>query len=411
VKGSGPVEWGPYLVYERLGAGGMATVHRAEMRGMAGFTRTVALKRLLPQVSEDPEMVQSFVHEARLASHLHHTNVAQTYDLGKVEDTYFIAMEYVAGPTLGQLMKQCAAASGSMPIPIVLAILLQVCDALDHAHNLCDELGTPLGIIHRDVSPSNIIVSNTGIVKLIDFGIAKAANSGAKTQAGFIKGKFAYIAPEYTHGHLDLRADLFGVGVIAHELLTTRPLFLAANDFDTIMRLREMPIQPPSRWNPQVSRVIDDIVITALQRDPSLRWQSAGAMRTALVNAARSTDDVVNNQQIVEWTEWAFTKKPRQDEGVLRVLDMLGEPSSVTHEISIEQFDELERHTPQPTVAAATPAHTPAPDTEESGLLIIPPKARRRRAWPVLLALLVLVLVAGGAGYYLYLTDQLPFEL
>jgi len=405
-------------VYERIGAGGMATVHRAETRGVEGFSRVVALKRLLPQVSEDPAMVQSFVHEARLASQLHHANVAQTYDLGKVEDTYFIAMEYVPGPTLGQLVKQCAAASGSMPIPIALAILVQICDALDHAHNLCDDQGTPLGIIHRDVSPSNIIVSNTGIVKLIDFGIAKAANSGTKTQAGFIKGKFAYIAPEYTHGHLDLRADLFGVGVIAHELLTTRPLFHSDNDFDTIMKLREMPIQPPSRWNPQVSRVIDDIVITALQRDPSLRWQSADAMRTALVNAARSTDEVVNNQQIVEWTEWAFTKKPRQDEGVLRVLDMLSEPSSVTHEISIEQLDELERHTPPPTVAKAQPVITAAgpavtagkvPDTEESGLLIVPPRARRRRAWPVLLVLLGLL--AGGAGYYLYLTDQLPFEI
>jgi len=132
-------------VYERIGAGGMATVHRAETRGVEGFSRVVALKRLLPQVSEDPAMVQSFVHEARLASQLHHANVAQTYDLGKVEDTYFIAMEYVPGPTLGQLVKQCAAASGSMPIPIALAILVQICDALDHAHNLCDDQGTPLG--------------------------------------------------------------------------------------------------------------------------------------------------------------------------------------------------------------------------------------------------------------------------
>src|SRR5689334_18580933 len=165
---------GPYTLYERLGRGGMATVNRAEMRGLAGFRKAVALKRLHPHIAADPAMVQSFVHEARLASHLHHPNIAQTYDLGKTGDSYLIAIDYVPGPTLAQLLRQSSAAA--IPIPVALAILSQICDALDYAHNFCDASGKPLGIIHRDVSPSNIIISSTGVVKLIDFGIARVAD-------------------------------------------------------------------------------------------------------------------------------------------------------------------------------------------------------------------------------------------
>ena len=323
---------GRYTIYELLGQGGMATVNRAEMRGVAGFRKQVALKRLHPHVADDPTMVQSFVHEARLASQLRHPNVAETYDLGKVDDTYFIAMEYIAGPTLTQVLRQSAQAAGPVPIPIVLSILGQVCDALDHAHNLCDYSGKPLGIIHRDVSPANIIVSTSGTVKLIDFGIAKAADSD-KTKTGLIKGKFAYMAPEYLEGQLDLRADLFGLGVIAHEMLTGRRLFYTRNGFDTIMRLREMPIQPPSRWNPDIPRDLDDIVITALQRVPDLRWQSAAAMGTAITNVIRSLGAPVTNQQMVEWIEWAFRQEPLQeDSGLVRVIDSLGEPTKVAIE-------------------------------------------------------------------------------
>jgi eukaryotic-like serine/threonine-protein kinase len=329
VAASSPEVLGQYTIHELLGRGGMASVNRAEMHGAAGFRKPVALKRLHPHIAEDPSMVQAFVHEARLASHLHHPNVAQTYELGKVDDTYFIAMEYIVGPTLTQLLKQSAEAAGPVPIPIALSILGQICDALDYAHNLCDDDGKPLGIIHRDVSPSNIIISNTGVVKLIDFGIAKAAGSD-KTKTGLIKGKFAYMAPEYIDGQLDLRADLFGLGVIAHELLTGRRLFAVKNDFDTIMRLREMPIQPASRWNPDVPRDLDDIVQTALQRNPDRRWQSAAAMRTAITNVMGAFGPPVTNQQVIEWVEWAFAQQPLPEDSVLgRVIDALGEPTRV----------------------------------------------------------------------------------
>ncbi|HWU90617.1 MAG TPA: protein kinase, partial [Kofleriaceae bacterium] len=302
-----PVEaFGPYLVYEKLGTGGMARVDRAELAGIEGFHRQIALKRMLPHCATNDDMVKAFVREARLASHLRHANVAQTYELGKVDDTYFIAMELVTGRTLRAVLKHCAQTTGPMPVPISLNILNQICDALDYAHNLCDETGQPLGIIHRDVSPSNIIVDEAGVVKLIDFGIAKASAAGMQTMSGTIKGKFGYMAPEYIGGRIDARVDLFALGVIAHELLTNRPLFSVADDMATLRRVRSMPLSPPSRRNRNVPAEIDDIVMTALARDPDRRWQHATALRTALTTVTGRLGMVCTNANVVEWIEWAF---------------------------------------------------------------------------------------------------------
>jgi serine/threonine protein kinase len=313
-------EFGPYLVYERLGQGGMATVHRAEKRGV-GFRRLIALKRLLPHIAADPALVKLFVDEARLASQLHHANVAQTYELGKVGDTFFIAMEYASGPTLAQIVRQCQMAAGEIPLAITVNILSQVCEALDYAHNLCDESGQSLRIIHRDVSPANIIVANTGIVKLIDFGIAKATISSVKTQTGFIKGKFGYIAPEYLTGRIDARVDLFAIGVVAHELMSGRRLFEGEDDFETLQNIRAMNLLPPSRWNARVPPDLDDIVMTALQRDPADRWQSAAAMQVALSRVARELGAVVGSRQLTEWVNWAFSQVPTDPEPIASADD------------------------------------------------------------------------------------------
>ncbi|MGN6111323.1 MAG: protein kinase domain-containing protein [Kofleriaceae bacterium] len=312
--------FGPYLVYERLGVGGMAQVHRAELKTIEGFRRSVALKRMLPHVAANRELVQAFVREARLASHLRHANVAQTYELGKVDDIYFIAMELITGHTLREVLRRCAATTGPMPVPIALNLLSQICDALDYAHNLCDETGQPLGIIHRDVSPSNIIVSEGGVLKLIDFGIAKASAAGMQTMSGTIKGKFAYMAPEYLAGRIDARADLFAVGVIAHELLTNRPLFAGEDDMETVNRVRSMPIAPPSHRNPRVPPEIDDIVMTALARDPDARWQHATALRNAVTTLTRRLELDVHNQQVVAWLDRLFGEPSR-------TIDLGDEPS------------------------------------------------------------------------------------
>ncbi|HET7500640.1 MAG TPA: protein kinase [Kofleriaceae bacterium] len=327
-------EFGPYLVYERLGQGGMATVHRAEKQGV-GIRRPIALKRLLPHIAAEPDLVKLFVDEARLASHLHHANVAQTYELGRVGDVFFIAMEYAPGPTLTQIMRQSQRAAGEIPLTVTVNILIQICEALDYAHNLCDETGRPLRIIHRDVSPANIVVTSGGVVKLIDFGIAKTALSSVKTQTGFIKGKFGYIAPEYITGKIDARVDLFAVGVIAHELLAGRRLFEGRDDFETLGNIREMTLAPPSHWNPHVTEDLDDIVMTALERDPDHRWQSAAAMHVALANVARDFGLMVGNPQLAEWVDWAFRQPPRDGR-----LDTDRDPaSSLSIEVGLGRGD------------------------------------------------------------------------
>ncbi len=321
-------EFGSYTVYEQLGVGGMAKVHIAESRSAGGFRKRLALKRLLPHAAAQPELVESFTNEARLARYLHHANIAQTFDFGQIDDTYFIAMELVAGPTLGQLIRQCKSTIGVIPFPITLNILCQVCDALEYAHNCVDESGSPLGIIHRDVSPPNVVISNSGVVKLIDFGLAKAKTAHAQTQVGTVKGKFRYLAPEYLSGKLDRRVDLWAMGVVAHELLTTKQLFDADNDLALLEKVRSMAIEPPSRKNPDVPPELDEVVMKALDRNPDRRWQSAAEMKAALEEVAAAQQTQVTNQQLVQWVEWAFTQEPPGERGDLSELIKLLEAPS-----------------------------------------------------------------------------------
>jgi serine/threonine-protein kinase len=311
----------------------MAYVHRAELVSNTGLRKQVALKRLLTETSEDPNLVSSFVHEAQLAAKLQHPNIAQAYELGRIDNTYYIAMEFVPGPTLGQVIAQARNGAGAVPLAIALEILIQIADALDHVHDLRDESGKRLDLIHRDISPGNIIISRTGAAKLIDFGIAKVRSGRAQTEAGFIKGKQGYIAPEYTYGQLDHRADLFGLGIVAHELLTARRLFQGNTELETLANVRHMQVPPPSRYAPGISPELDAIVLKALDRDPEQRWQSAGEMRVALVEEARRQGLAISGPQIRDWVEWAFQQVPRRLS--TRVLNGL-EPS-LSIEISVER--------------------------------------------------------------------------
>src|SRR5688572_5331770 len=229
----------------------MATVHRAVERGIQGFERVVALKRLLPHLAEDEAFVRAFVREAKLASLLQHGNIVQLYELGRVGASYFISMEYIPGRDLRVILRQARRVCGPPPVEIALAIMTELLDALDYAHSQCGSDGKPLGLVHRDISPSNLIVSHTGHLKVIDFGIAKATLGHLMTHTGRIKGKLSYMAPEALAGRtLDGRSDLFSASVIAHELLTATPLFAAKDDFQTIDRLQNMQPPPPSARNP-----------------------------------------------------------------------------------------------------------------------------------------------------------------
>jgi eukaryotic-like serine/threonine-protein kinase len=302
--------YGPFEVLERLGVGVMGTVDRGMERGTNGFERVVALKRLLPHLAEDVEFVRAFVREAKLASQLHHGNIAQLYELGRVGTSYFISMEYVRGRDLRAILRQARRVAGPPPVEVTIAVLTQLLDALDYAHGQCDADGKPLGLIHRDISPSNLIISQTGHLKVVDFGIGKATVGHLMANSGRIKGKLAYMAPEALAGRpLDGRSDLFSASIIAYELLTAAPLFAAKDDFQIIDRLQNMQPPPPSTRNPSCPGELDRIVLRGLAKDPDKRWRSAADMRAAIAQFAVNQRLLATNREVSSWVEDAFQRK------------------------------------------------------------------------------------------------------
>jgi eukaryotic-like serine/threonine-protein kinase len=319
--------FGPYLVFDRLGVGGMATVHRAREHGIEGFERIVALKRLLPHLAEDASFVRSFVREAKLASLLRHANIVQLYELGRVNTTYFISMEYIDGRDIRRILRQGRKVTGPPTVNVTVALLIQLSDALDYAHTRCDDdSGEPLHIVHRDVSPSNLLVTKSGHLKVIDFGIAKAQSSQLRTATGRVKGKLAYMAPEAIAGkELDARSDVFSAGVIAHELLTARPLFASKNEYQTLLKVQKGDILPPSTFNQACPPELDAIVLKALARDPERRWASAAQMRDALHEVRIRYHLSATNREVASWCEWAFSMEaPGNNFSGPMVTDSLG---------------------------------------------------------------------------------------
>ncbi|HEY4059179.1 MAG TPA: serine/threonine-protein kinase, partial [Kofleriaceae bacterium] len=295
-------QFGPYELFERLGMGGMATVHRAKKRGPEGFERAVALKRMLAHLAEDPTFVESFVREAKVASLLQHPNIAQIYDFGRINGIYYIAMELVQGYDLRKLLRFANRSNQPIPLPIVLTILSEMCEALEYAHDFVDETGTPLRIVHRDISPSNLIVASTGHLKVIDFGIAKAHSRSLHTESGSVKGKLGYMSPEAAIGMpVASVSDIFSMGVVAWELIAASPLFSARSDFETIRRVREAHILPPSTRNSGCPPELDEVVLSALSREPETRMPSATAFREAIEHIAQRNRIQISARHVGEW--------------------------------------------------------------------------------------------------------------
>lgn len=281
-----PQRFGKYQIIERIAAGGMAEVFKARLEGIGGFHRTYAIKRILPHLTSNPEFVDLLVDEAKIAGLLSHANIVQILDLGAVDDQYFIAMEYVNGKDLGQIIERCAQKGITMPFPHAVYILIEMLKGLEYAHNrtvVRNGSHVPLDIVHRDISPGNVLVSQQGEVKLTDFGIAKAAVKSMETQAGVIKGRFDYMAPEQAAGReVDQRADLFAAGVVFYELLTGRHPFRQPGDARTLDAVRRGAVVPPSRVNPDVPAALDAIIANALRVDPDQRYPDATAFKNAL---------------------------------------------------------------------------------------------------------------------------------
>ncbi len=272
--------FGRYELLDRLGRGGMADVWRARVAGPQGFARTLVIKRILPHLISDSRARELFEREARVASRLSHANIVPVYEFGEIDGEYYLAMEYVDGCDLSAIIR----AGGASP-HLAAAVVRDVCRALSYAHALRGDDGVPLRILHRDVSPSNVMIGYDGSVRLLDFGIAKAFSDprDKRTMKGTIRGKFGYIAPEVFEGHEpDARADIFSLGVVLHETVSGKRLFRGASDLETVALVKRAVVPLPSSLHPGATPALDEITMCALERDREQRFHSAAAMADAL---------------------------------------------------------------------------------------------------------------------------------
>ncbi|WP_044283735.1 serine/threonine-protein kinase [Myxococcus stipitatus] len=276
--------YGRYQLLKRLAMGGMAQLYLARQPGPEGFEKLVVVKRILPHLAENDDFVKMFLDEARIAARLNHANVVQIFDLGAQDDSFFIAMEYIHGEDMRRVWKQSEAMAQPVPVPLVCRILIEACAGLDYAHKRTDPTtGKPLGIVHRDVSPQNILVTFEGGVKVVDFGIAKAADQATVTRSGVLKGKYSYMSPEQAAGQrVDCRADIFALGVVLYELLTSTRLFKRGSDIQTLAAVAECKVAPPSQVSARVPQDLDAIVLKALAKNPADRYQEAVHLQLAL---------------------------------------------------------------------------------------------------------------------------------
>jgi serine/threonine-protein kinase len=289
-----------YKLIERVDAGGMAEVYRGVAESLEGFKKNVAIKRILPNLTKNKKFVSMFLDEARLSLHLQHANVVQVFDIGMADGSYFIVMEFVDGANLKNITESLKRQGKRMRVSHALYLVMEVSKGLAYAHDLADpENSRPLGIVHRDVSPPNILVSKTGEVKLVDFGLAKAASQIEDTEPGVVKGKFSYLSPEAAHGReVDHRADIFAVGILLYELLTGKRLFVGENDYQTVELVRAARVPALSAQNPEVEPELEGIVRKALAKDPEDRFQHSADMLDALAQYLFSRGMKVTSRDI-----------------------------------------------------------------------------------------------------------------
>ena len=296
--GEGPRIIGRYALHEALASGGMATVYLGRLVGPVGFSRTVAIKQLHPQFARDPEFVAMFLDEARVAARIRHPNVVPTLDVVATEGELFLVMDYVQGEALSQLFRAVRHQGARIPAPIAVNIVSGVLHGLHAAHEATNERGEALGIVHRDVSPQNILVGTDGVPRLVDFGVAKAVGRLQTTREGQLKGKAAYMAPEQVRGgEVTRQADVFAASVVLWEALAGRRLFQGNSDAETIYRLLDAPLEAPSAVAPDIPPALDRVVLRGLSRAASDRYASALEMAIDLEKSI----GVVSSREVGAW--------------------------------------------------------------------------------------------------------------
>ena len=318
-----------YRITERVAAGGMAEVFRGVAESLQGFRKNIAIKRILPALTQNKKFVAMFLDEARLSLSLQHTNIVQVFDIGHADDTYFIVMEYVDGVDLKGLIEWRRRLGKRMPLAVALHLINEICKGLAYAHEMVHpETGKPLGIVHRDISPPNVLISKQGEVKVVDFGLAKASSQIETTDPGVVKGKMSYLSPEAARGEdVDSRADLFAVGILLYELLTGKRLFYGETDYQTVELVRNARIPPIKAQNPEVEQELEDIVRKALAKRKEDRYQTTLDLQDALAHYSYSRGLKVISRDVADLVRQCLEDKAAESGGRQRragnILDTL----------------------------------------------------------------------------------------
>jgi serine/threonine-protein kinase len=416
---------GKYELVRHLASGGMARVYLARLSGVGGFERHVVLKTVRPERVEDQSYLSMFLDEARLIAALHHQNIAQVHDMGVADDgTYYLAMEYLHGETVRSILEQARERTLRLPLALATTVIGAAAAGLHHAHDRRGPDGSPLGIVHRDVSPSNVICGYDGSIKLIDFGIAKAQARTTQTATGFVKGKAGYMAPEQALGHpVDRRSDVFALGIVLYELSTQSRAFRAASEFEAVQRIVRGDLVRPTRVCSDYPSELEDVVMTALETDPDDRFQDADEMRRALELTAHHLG-LRNDGVVIRVLGELFGARPEpwlpivSDEATevtsesapilgLPALSTVGDDLPTCRYITVDDVSERGAPAPptrMPTGTAPPPSAAPLPAipavaqalppamATSSG--VAPVQARHRPIW-IALAIVVAVFAIG----------------
>jgi serine/threonine protein kinase len=333
-EGDAASQYGPYQLLEKVAIGGMAEVFKAKRSGVEGFEKVVAVKRILPHLSDNKEFVDMFVDEAKMVAGLTHPNIVQIFDLGKIQKSYYIAMEFVHGRDLRSIQKRAKDRGLRIPLDLSLLIVSKVCSALEYAHRKKDDKGRPMMIVHRDISPQNILISFEGDVKLTDFGIAKAATKASTTDRGALRGKLLYMSPEQAWGKpIDRRSDIFSLGIVFYELITEEKAFLGNSEMNILEMVRECRVAPPSSLNPRVPDGLERVVMKALERDPEARYQDASEMYKDLERVLHERRPPAATE-LSRLLELLFDEAERGDHGA--TYERSGEPPAEGKALEVE---------------------------------------------------------------------------
>ena len=321
-------QFGKYQLLDKIAVGGMAELFRAKLTGVQGFEKLIAIKKILSNLSEEENLVKSFIDEAKLAALLHHENIVQIYDFGSISGEYFIAMEYLFGKDLRTIIRTAKKRDLPMSMENILFVVSRICAGLDYSHNLKDLQGQPLNIIHRDINPQNILITYEGQVKIIDFGIAKAATHNTKTRENLIKGKLAYMSPEQANGQVvDHRSDIFSTGIILYELLAGRRMF-EGDTMHVLSLVREGQYDPPHEVIDHLSPKLDEILCRALAVDPQDRYQSGSEMLADLEEFAYDLSLRSNNRSFAGYMKKIFKEEFIKEETALWTQTQIETPDS-----------------------------------------------------------------------------------